>query len=115
MASFAAAPCGLAWDAELAALVAAGPEDALARATAATFDALKAELAAVLDAMTRAAHGAASLDDATVYPIMLTSSDALSRYWAPAANGDNDHEGVQLLAFVSEAWALVVGGKCSSC
>lgn len=46
---------------------------------------------------------------------MLTNSDCLVDYWAPAQGGDNNHEGVQTLGFVSEAWALVVCGKSASC
>jgi len=52
---------------------------------------------------------------ATVYPVMLTTSDVLSWCWSPAPNLGNDHEGVQAMAFVSETWALVVASKGPRC
>ena len=55
------------------------------------------------------------LDTPSVHPVMLTDSDLLSSYWSGAPNFDNDHEGVQAFAFVSEAWVLVVASKSSSC
>lgn len=114
LAGFAAAPCGVAWDTELADCITAGPENALAKATEATYQSIRAALAAPMKAQARAVHGDAPLDDATVYPIMLTNSDDLGSYWAPATPGDNDHEGVQTLGFVSEKWVLVVSGKSAS-
>lgn len=56
LAAFAAAPCGLAWDAELANCVAASPETALAEATKARLQELRAALAAPMAAQARALH-----------------------------------------------------------
>ena len=77
-------------------IVSRRPENALAKATEATYQS-GAALAAPMKAQARAVHRDAPLDDATVYPIMLTNSDDLGSYWAPATPGDNDHEGVQTL------------------
>lgn len=109
-AATADATLGLQWDDGMAGAA------KVADATNAALAAHKEELATLIEAQLRAVAGdALSLEEAYVTPVMLTSSDAMSRYWSEAKNGGNDHEGVQAMAFVSEAWVLLVAGKCASC
>ena len=75
----------------------------------------KAELAKLIEVQLRAVAGDGALDAPTVRPVMLTSSDVMTRYWSDAKNGDNDHEGVPAMAFVGETWVLMVVAKCASC
>lgn len=108
-ATAAGATLGLQWDASMAAV--ANVQDAIEAALVAHKD----ELAKLIDVQLRAVAGDGALDAPTVYPVSLTSSDSMQHYWSEAPQGENDHEGVQALAFVGETWALVVVAKSSSC
>ena len=53
--------------------------------------------------------------ESLLYPIMISNSDMLKTVWHGAGQFDNDHEGLNALAFVSKTFAMVVAFKYSSC
>ena len=53
--------------------------------------------------------------ESLLYPIMISNSDMLKTVWRGAEQFDNDHEGLNALAFVSKTFAMVIAFKYSSC
>ena len=112
------APIGLSWHeaykSERATRYTTSRTGVMVEEAVAQYAAHKAELAELIGAQLKAVHGDGDVDKPCVYPIMLTDSDSHQHYWSGAKQLDNDHEGVQALAFVSEKWALIVAGKSQS-
>lgn len=108
-------PLGLRWDQRLLDQLDEAGEPRVDHAARAELEASKEELAGLIRSQLMAVHGGGAHADATVHPVMLTDSDCLRDYWSDAPRFDNDHEGLQAFAFISEDWALVLAATCASC